>query len=40
MSFYMRSLTGASELAAGLYGGPQLVRDDPRIIDHIRSPEH
>lgn len=36
----LASLTGASELAAGLYGGPQLVRADPRINDRIRDPQH
>jgi NTE family protein len=33
----LRSLVGRSELAPGLYGGPRLVREDPRIVDHVRS---
>lgn len=33
----LSSLRGASVLPAGLYGGPRLVRDDPRIVDHVRG---
>jgi NTE family protein len=33
----LNSLAGPDPLAAGLYGGPALVRDDPRIADSARS---
>jgi NTE family protein len=35
----LHSLARASALPAGLYGGPQLVREDPQISDHIGNPE-
>jgi NTE family protein len=35
----LNSLAGSGPLAAGLYGGPALVRDDPRIADSARSPQ-
>jgi hypothetical protein len=35
----LHSLAGASALPAGLYGGPQLVREDPQISDRIGNPE-
>jgi len=34
----LRSLAGSASLAPGLYGGPALVREDPRIADSARSP--
>jgi NTE family protein len=33
----LHSLAGSGPLAAGLYGGPALVRDEPRIADSARS---
>jgi NTE family protein len=35
----LNSTAGSGPLAAGLYGGPALVRDDPRIADSARSPQ-
>lgn len=35
-SALLSSLAGVEALEAGLYGGPGLVRDDPRIRDHAR----
>lgn len=35
----LRSLAGSGPLAPGLYGGPALVREDPRIADSARSPQ-
>jgi NTE family protein len=32
----LHSLVGSDILAAGLYGGPALVRDDPRVSDRAR----
>jgi hypothetical protein len=32
----LRSLAGSEALSPGLYGGPRLVREDPRIADRAR----